>query len=334
MSFLKIVYRISISVVLIVSVVLFTGFMHARKIVTIVDGEQKMQFITLKTDVDEILKSKDINLSYQDLCDVEDDGHDIRINIDRAVCVYLTVGREKSTVRINSRATVLDVLKERGVELGPDDVINVDKNVVVYDGMEICINIVKYNLREEVVEIDFKREIENTDELYEGETRIKSAGQKGELRKEYTDKYIDGQLVEVVENSSNVTKNPVNEVVLKGTKKKEVPTEVPTEVPIDASNVPASYKRVISGKASAYTGGGCTATGRKAARGLVAVDPKKIPYGTKLYISSPCGYVYGYAIAADCGGMMINGSRLVDLYMDTEQECRRFGVKDVNIYIL
>lgn len=326
MSFLKIVYRIFISAILITSVALFTGFMHARKMVTIVDGEQKMQFITLKTDVDEILKSKDINLSYQDMCDVEDDGHDIRININRAVCVYLTVGIEESTIRINSRATVLDVLKEGGVELGPDDIINVDKDAVVYDGMEICINIVKYNSREEVVEIDFKHEVENTDELYEGETRTKSYGQKGELRKEYTDKYIDGQLVEVVEKSSNVTKSPVNEVVLKGTKKKEAP--------IAASNAPAAYKKVISGKASAYTGGGRTATGKKAACGLVAVDPRKIPYGTKLYISSPCGYVYGYAIAADCGGMMTNGSRLVDLYMDTEQECRRFGVRDVNVYIL
>lgn len=327
-SFLKTVYKISISLVLIASVALFTGFMRARKIVTIVDGEEKIQFITLKTDVDEILKSKNINLFYQDECDVEDNGHDIRININRAVCVYLTIGTERKAVRTNPGSTVSDVIKVSGVELGPDDVVNVDKGAVVYDGMEICINIVKYNLREEVVEIDFKHETESTDELYEGETRIKTAGQKGELRKGYTDKIIDGQKVETIENYSNVTKNPVNEVVLKGTKKKETQ-------PKSLANAPAAgYKKVISGKASAYTGGGCTATGKKAVRGLVAVDPRKIPYGTRLYISSPNGYVYGYAVAADCGGMMTNGCRVVDLCMDTEQECRQFGVRDVNIYIL
>ncbi len=327
MGFLKMVYKASISVILVASIVLFTGFMRARKIVTIVDGEEKTQFLTLKTDVNEILKSKDIDICDQDLCDVEDDGHDIKININRAVCVYLNVGTERRIIRINSFATVADVLKEGGVELGSDDIINVNKEENVYNGMEICINLVKYSLREEVVEIDFKHETENTDELYEGETRLKTAGQKGELRKGYKDKFIDGKLVGTSEDYSNVTKNPVNEIILKGTKKKEVP-------PVSTANAPAGYKKVISGKASAYTGGGLTSTGKKAARGLVAVDPRKIPYGTKLYISSPNGYVYGYAVAADCGGMMTNGSRLVDLYMDTEQECQSFGVRDVNIYIL
>lgn len=326
MSFLKTIYKISVSIILVASVALFTGFMRARKIVTIVDGNEKMQFITLETDVNEILKSKDIDVFDKDICDVEDDGHDIRINISRAVCVHLTVGMGKKSVYVNPRATVFDVLKENGVELGSDDLINVDRDAVVYNDMEVCINMVKYSLREEVVEIDFKHETENTDELYEGETRLKSAGQKGELRKGYIDKFVDGKLVETSENYSNITKNPINEVVLKGTKKKEAP--------LSAANAPVSYKSVISGKASAYTGGGFTSTGRKAARGLVAVDPRKIPYGTKLYISSPSGYVYGYAVAADCGGMMTNGSRLVDLYMDSEQECRRFGVRDVNIYIL
>ncbi len=327
MGFLKMVYRASISLVLVASIVLFTGFMRARKIVTIVDGKEKAQFLTLKTDVNEILKSKDIDIFDQDFCDVEDDGHDIKININRAVCVYLTVGTERRSIRINSFATVADVLKESGVELGADDIVNVNKEENVYNGMEICVNLVRYSLREEVVEIDFKHETENTDELYEGETRVKTAGQKGELRKRYKDKFIDGKLVGTSEEYSNVTKNPANEIILKGTKKKQVK-------PASKANAPAVYRKVISGKASAYTGGGFTATGKKAARGLVAVDPRKIPYGTKLYICSPDGYVYGYAVAADCGGMMINGSRLVDLYMNSEQECQRFGVRDVNIYIL
>ena len=36
--------------------------------------------------------------------------------------------------------------------------------------------------------------------------------------------------------------------------------------------------------------------------GVIAVDPTVIPYGTKMYIESADGkYIYGYAIAGDCG---------------------------------
>ncbi len=325
-NLIKTTYRLLISLTLVLSVVLFTGFMHARKIVTVVDGEEIVKFPTLKTDIGEILKSKDVYVFDQDQCDVQDDGHDITITISRAVNVSLIVGEERKNVLINPYAKVFDVIEKCGIELGSDDIINVDKNADIYNGMEILVNRVSYNLREEAEEIAFENIIENTDELYEGQTQLKVTGQKGEIKKGYVDKFIDGKLVETIEKYNNVTKTPVNEVVLKGTKKKELP-------PIGA-NAPTEYKRVISGKASAYSGGGRTSTGKKAARGLVAVDPRKIPYGTRLYISSPSGYVYGYAVAADCGGMMLNGSRLVDLYMDNKQECERFGVRDVNIYIL
>ncbi len=325
-NLIKTIYRLLISLILVLSVVLFTGFMHARKIVTVVDGKEVVKFPTLKTDIDEILKSKDIYVFDQDLCDIEDDGHDITITISRAVNVSLIVGKERKDILINPYAKVSDVIEKCGIELGSDDIINVDKNADVYNGMEILVNSVSYNLREEAEEIAFENITENTDELYEGQTQLKVTGQKGEIKRGYVDKFIDGKLVETVEKYNNVTKTPVNEVILKGTKKKELPAI--------GANVPTEYKRVISGKASAYSGGGRTSTGKKASRGLVAVDPRKIPYGSRLYISSPSGYVYGYAVAADCGGMMLNGSRLVDLYMDTEQECERFGVRDVNVYIL
>jgi len=70
-----------------------------------------------------------------------------------------------------------------------------------------------------------------------------------------------------------------------------------------------------------------------AQRGVVAVDPKVIPLGTKLYIESPDGsYVYGCAVAGDTGGA-IKGNR-IDLFMDTYSECMQFGRRTMNVYIL
>jgi len=67
----------------------------------------------------------------------------------------------------------------------------------------------------------------------------------------------------------------------------------------------------------------------------VAVNPKQIPYGTKLYIVSHDGkYVYGYAIAADTGGFAKKGRITTDLFFHTSRECYNFGVRSVRIYVL
>ena len=97
------------------------------------------------------------------------------------------------------------------------------------------------------------------------------------------------------------------------------------------------YKSVISCSATAYTTElqqiKITATGTVAHVGGIAVDPKVIPYGTRMYIVSASGaWCYGYAVAEDCGGG-IKGNK-VDLFFDTYDECISFGVRDAVIYIL
>ena len=84
--------------------------------------------------------------------------------------------------------------------------------------------------------------------------------------------------------------------------------------------------------ATAYSGGGLTAMGIKVVRdpdGLstIAVDPRVIPLGTKVYIPG-----YGYAIAADTGGA-IKGYK-IDLYLNTEAECYRWGVRTVTLHVV
>ena len=70
-----------------------------------------------------------------------------------------------------------------------------------------------------------------------------------------------------------------------------------------------------------------TFTGHKLQRGLVAVDPKVIPLGTRLYI-----WNYGYAYAADTGSA-IKGLR-IDLAVSERKEEARFNRYNVPVYIL
>jgi 3D (Asp-Asp-Asp) domain-containing protein/peptidoglycan hydrolase CwlO-like protein len=74
-------------------------------------------------------------------------------------------------------------------------------------------------------------------------------------------------------------------------------------------------------------GDGTTATGLRARKGIVAVDPRLIPLGTKLYIEG-----YGQALAADTGGW-IKGDR-VDLCFDSLDECYRYGRRKIYVYLV
>ena len=75
------------------------------------------------------------------------------------------------------------------------------------------------------------------------------------------------------------------------------------------------------------SGNGITAIGFRAKKGIVAVDPRVIPLGTKLYIPG-----YGEALAADTGGW-IKGNR-IDLAFESLEECYRFGRRRLKVYLV
>lgn len=150
-----------------------------------------------------------------------------------------------------------------------------------------------------------------------------------------------------------VTEQPVNEIVAYGTKVEAVPAswlsvsgDVLTNIDANgagggvlttASGQRLRYSRALECVATAYTterqSWKKTATGTTARVGAIAVDPRVIPYGTKMYIVSADGSItYGVATAEDCGSG-VQGKR-VDLFFNTYNECINFGVRDCDVYIL
>jgi 3D (Asp-Asp-Asp) domain-containing protein len=140
-----------------------------------------------------------------------------------------------------------------------------------------------------------------------------------------------------------VITQPVNEIIAIGTGSAEAEATsggliIGDGFIITEDGEVLTYTHTQQARATAYThtDAGCdfwTATNTHVRIGTVAVDPRYIPYGTRMFIVSNDGaYIYGIATAEDCGGA-IKQDR-IDLYFPTTAECFQFGRRDCTIYFL
>jgi len=98
---------------------------------------------------------------------------------------------------------------------------------------------------------------------------------------------------------------------------------------------PANYRKVVDMKATAYAPGqmdngqwgNLTYLGGPIRHGVVAVDPKVIPLGSKVWVEG-----YGPAIAEDEGGAIV-GNR-IDLAFNSRQEALDYGIRPVKVFLL
>ena len=216
---------------------------------------------------------------------------------------HSTVGEVLQDMRIN--------LEGRTVYPSPETKIS--------DGMVIHVLARKSFLSKEEVEVPFGTKIIEDPALEFGTKKVEKEGVKGKDLVIYENITRPGREQKIELDRRRIAE-PVNEIVRKG-----VAQSVLTP------NGYVKYKKVIYGEATAYTWGGgasgTTSIGLWPKRGIVAVDPRQIPYYTKLYIPG-----YGMAIAGDTGGAIV-GNR-IDLFMDSLYECYQWGRRDVEIYIL
>jgi len=122
-------------------------------------------------------------------------------------------------------------------------------------------------------------------------------------------RYEDGQEISRQVEDEYVSQPPQSEILGYGT------NIVPKT--LDTPGGQITYWRALEMYAISYNvtssgGDGITATGIPLAKGVAAIDPRYIPYGTRMYVPG-----YGEALAADTGGG-IKG-RMIDLgYRDED----------------
>lgn len=252
---------------------------------------------------------------------------DMNIYVYNSKNIKLTTNGTEMTVKA-PEGTVENALNILGYEITDDDILNVDKNAQIEDDMKITLKKVTYVDEKSTEKISYKTVEKDSEDIMTGESEVSQKGVDGEKKVTKRCKYIDGKYDSTKVIDEKVTKEPVDKIVLNGTKRGTT---------TDSSGAPVSYSYMVSGSGTAYTAapGALTATGVPVYEGGVAVNPAIIPYGSKLYIEAADGsHVYGYATAIDTGGALMDGSAIVDLFYFSYDDCVSFGRRDVNVYVL
>ena len=323
-------------VMLLVMCITVTTFNMKKAISVIVDGKA-IQVITLKSNVTQILKSNNIALGAKDQITVSLDSKvkdGDKIYIKKAVNVKVEADGKKYNI-LTAENTVEDMLKAEKIVLSGADKVIPAKNSELTSGLQVVITRVNTKTLKETKAMTFATEIKNSSELKKGVKKVIQKGKAGQKVITSSVVYENGKEISRKLVSEKVKSKPVKQIVSLGT----------TNVYTASRGGDVRYSRKLSVRATAYTADysctgkgpgdpalGITSTGVRAKRNAngystIAVDPRVIPLGTKVYVDG-----YGYAIAEDIGGA-IKGNH-IDLYFSSSSEMWNWGARNVSIYIV
>lgn len=309
----------------------------------ITDGDRVVTYTTFATDPAQVLDQAGLTLSENDTYTTEAVNGARTISVCRAQSV--TVEYHGQTTRtIASGGTAGELLSRLNLDVSGEDVVTPGLETQVYDGMRVRVD--RVVTREETYTTTVPHDVRryNDASLPTGVETVLVEGEDGELLCTASVTYVNGVEKQRQVLTQTQTRAPVTQIVGVGTGGEPVSTD-PLAGPVIADGyitLPTgevlTYTDTATIRATAYThtDAGCdliTATGTTVHQGTVAVDPRYIPYGTRMFIVSNDGaYVYGVAVAEDCGGD-IKGDRM-DLYFPTYEACMQFGRRVCTIYFL
>ncbi|MFY9218861.1 MAG: ubiquitin-like domain-containing protein [Tepidanaerobacteraceae bacterium] len=289
-----------------------------EKEVIIRDEDKEAVVSTFASNVAELLEKQNITLDPEDEVTPSPDtklSEGMQITIKRAFPVKIAVDGKEITLKTRPK-TVANILAKAKINLDEKDKVQPALGEYILGEAEINVIRVNERVTTEIRSIPFETVSRKDYNLPLGEKKVIQDGEEGQEEVTTIEILENGKVVSTT-TESKVIKAPKPKIVLTGT------VQVASRGGVDFSYI--EKKRML---ATAYTHtGNRTATGTMRRVGVVAVDPKVIPLGTRLYIDG-----YGFARAEDTGGA-IKGDK-IDLFLDTSEETKRFGRRWVTVYIL
>ncbi|MBE6981948.1 MAG: hypothetical protein E7437_06485 [Ruminococcaceae bacterium] len=324
-------------------VVLLTGLLSqtvsAENTFVITDGESVTVYTGNDTDPARVLAQAGVELRDDDFYTHEESDGVSRITVRR--CQTVTVDNCGQVTEIRSYGeSVSTLLTRMGVEHIGEYALNVGLDAKTYDGMRIVVSSMFTQEQNYAKQVPYEVIQREDPRMALGSEAVIQQGRDGEAICTALVTYKDGTEVDRKVVYENVITEPVNEIIVRGTgeavEEQTYPIIGDGYIILQTGEV-LTYTHTDTFMATAYTSWiedviDMTATGTHARHGAVAVDPKVIPYGTRMFIVTADGeFVYGLATAEDCGGG-VKGKH-IDLFFETLAECN-FGRQDITVYFL
>lgn len=338
--FLIRLYIVLLSLILVLALLALISQAALAKTYVVTDGDRVVTYTTFASEPETVLEQLGLSLNQNDTYTTQAVEGAAAITVCRAQ--KITVHYHGQTTLVTSFGeTAGELLSRLGLDVTGEDVVSHGLEEETYDGMELRVD--RPEILRQVYTTAIPHPVSRCSDptLPVGTEAVLTPGTDGEMRCTAEITYLGGQEAGRQVLSETVTRQPVAEIIAVGTGSAPAVSEKPViadgRITLPTGEV-LTYTRTDTVRATAYThtDRGCdtvTATGTRVHRGTAAVDPRFIPYGTRMFIVSSDGsYVYGIAAAEDCGGD-IKGDRM-DLYLPTHAQCTAFGRRVCTVYFL
>lgn len=320
-------------------ILLLSQTAFAKNTYVITDGDRVFTYTTSATDPRQILGEAGLELDEDDTYTTQEGNGTSEITVRRNQTIYINYYGEEMTATSHGE-TIKELLDRLNLSLGENDTVSWPLDDTTFDGMRLRVENVIRQEQTYTTTIPHGTRYCFSPSLPEGMEQVVVEGVDGELLCTATVTYINRREVSRTVLTQTVNRSAVEEVIAVGTGLATARAS-DADMPIITDNMiilpngeVLTYVGTTTARATAYYNQGTTATGTIAQEGVVAVDPRFIPYGTRMFIVTNDGeYVYGIAAAEDAGDSNILGNR-IDLWYPTRSDCIRFGYRECTIYIL
>lgn len=247
-----------------------------------------------------------------------------KIDVEKAFQVKLTDGDQKAKKIWTTAMTVEQFLEENEIEMSKHDKVKPELDEELDSESKVKITRIEKETEESEEEISFKTEEKTDSSLEKGKSYIDQEGKKGKVLKTYEVTYKNGEESDREVIEEKVLKESKKQIIIVGTKPKPKPNKY-------------EKGKTYVMEATGY-GPDCKGCSGTSAAGLnlkaqptpkvIAVDPRVIPLGSKVWVEG-----YGEAVAGDTGGA-IKGNRIDVLLPSESYAASNWGRRTVQVKVL
>ncbi|HEY5540071.1 MAG TPA: 3D domain-containing protein [Coriobacteriia bacterium] len=313
-----------------------TGFVWAQKQVAVVVDGQTLRVDSQSADVAGLLSEAGVTVGSGDLVFPSRDSKvtaGMSVVVRHAVPVTLVFGGTESSLNVVGK-TVADALVAAGVDPAAAAGITPALNAPLKPGMRISAPDSFARISTVTTDVPFPVVARPDGTLPKGVRRVLKPGGNGSVMRVFRSLVVGGVEGSATLTAEKVVEEPVTQIVAIGTgdgstRRQLAIAHIPAALRLGTKAPTGRRIKVVATAYSAAEPGASsgTAMGPRCERGVIAVDPDVIPLGSHIFVPG-----YGFAIAADTGGM-ING-RHVDLCFNSVGEVNAWGKRYLTIIVL